>query len=91
MTSGIVTSNIGAKMAFDHSLPRGHAHAVSPDVDADSDENAWTLPRTAADVEDKSPGRTSRAYFATHSVTLWDEITPESGRRHNEPEEPLDG
>jgi hypothetical protein len=74
-------------MAFDHSLPRGHAHDIPLDASAGSGERTWTLPRTTAGVEDKLPGRTSRAYFTTHSVTLWDEIAPATDRQTSEPDD----
>jgi hypothetical protein len=67
---------MSSTMAFDNSLPREETLAERPREASETSDQTWTEALTARDVEDKRFERSSRTPFVTHSVTLWDEITP---------------
>jgi hypothetical protein len=67
---------MSSTMALDNSLPRNEVHAERSPETTDADHRAWAEALSARDVEDKRFERSSRTPVITHSVTLWDEITP---------------
>jgi hypothetical protein len=77
LRSGILTLDFVVEMAFDNSLPRGDSHAALPQSGIELADDAWNHALRHDAVEDKLAERPAHTLFARHSVTLWDEVTPE--------------